>query len=350
MIKFDFVIGNPPYQEDLEGTSRYAPSIFNDFMDASYKIADKVEMITPAKFLFNAGSTPKAWNKKMLNDQHFKVLMYEPDASKVFPSQSFSGGVAIHYRDENKSYGAIKFFAVNDLVGSIVQKTKSLEGFESIQGEIYIQNNFNLKALYSDFPGSKSLVGSSGKDSRIRPYYLSTMGFIFSEKGDLTTGIKVCGLVDRKREYRYIDRKYINNIDNSNIDSYKVMLSAADGASGTIGTPIPARLIGTPTVEEKGVGCSKTFFSIGSFDERIDAENLKKYLCCKFTRILVGSLKSTNSLKENVWANVPIQNFTSSSDIDWSKPIPEIDLQLYRKYNLSDEEIAFIESHVKEME
>ncbi|MBQ9815008.1 MAG: Eco57I restriction-modification methylase domain-containing protein, partial [Lachnospiraceae bacterium] len=106
-MKFDFVIGNPPYQEeqistDAEGSLKnYAPPIYHVFMDASYSVADRVELITPARFLFNAGSTPKHWNEKMLNDEHFKVLYYEEDGHKVFPTLStpLRGGVAITYRN-----------------------------------------------------------------------------------------------------------------------------------------------------------------------------------------------------------------------------------------------------------
>ena len=92
-MKFDYVIGNPPYQETLQNTSD--KPIYYDFMDASYQISDKVELITPARFLFNAGKTAKVWNEKMLNDVHLKVLYYEPDSSKVFSNTDIKGGVAI---------------------------------------------------------------------------------------------------------------------------------------------------------------------------------------------------------------------------------------------------------------
>ena len=86
-MKFDYVIGNPPYQEESNGELRnYAPPIYNLFMEECYKIADIVELIHPARFLFNAGSTPKIWNLKMLEDKHFKVLLYEEDGEKIFPS------------------------------------------------------------------------------------------------------------------------------------------------------------------------------------------------------------------------------------------------------------------------
>lgn len=97
---FDFVIGNPPYQTDqqssnvTEGNKTFAKPVYNEFLDVAYSVASKVEMIHPARFLFNAGSTPKAWNDKMLNDPHVKVLKYEEDASKVFPSTEIKGGLS----------------------------------------------------------------------------------------------------------------------------------------------------------------------------------------------------------------------------------------------------------------
>ena len=91
---FDYVIGNPPYQEEqisenADGSLKnYAPPVYDKFMDAAFEVSEKVELIHPARFLFNAGSTPKAWNEKMLNDEHFKVLYYEEDGHKIFPTLS----------------------------------------------------------------------------------------------------------------------------------------------------------------------------------------------------------------------------------------------------------------------
>ena len=84
-LKFDFIIGNPPYQEEASGDNKdFAPPIYHKFLDEAYKICDRVELIHPARFLFNAGNTPKAWNEKMLHDPHLKVLWFEQDSGKVF--------------------------------------------------------------------------------------------------------------------------------------------------------------------------------------------------------------------------------------------------------------------------
>ena len=123
-MKFDYVIGNPPYQDETLGDNKgFAPPVYNKFLDASYEIADKVEMIHPARFLFNAGSTPKAWNEKMLSDSHFKVLHYESDASVMFTNTEIKGGVVISYRDNNKNYGAIKVFTPYEELNSIMKKS-----------------------------------------------------------------------------------------------------------------------------------------------------------------------------------------------------------------------------------
>ena len=111
LMRFDFVVGNPPYQDETLGEQKnYMPPVYHLFMDSAYSISGKVELVTPARFLFDAGSTPAVWNKKMLTDKHLKILFYEPDSSKVFPNINFRGGVAVSYRDAGKDYGEIEVF------------------------------------------------------------------------------------------------------------------------------------------------------------------------------------------------------------------------------------------------
>ena len=124
-MKFDYCIGNPAYNLMSENTSD--KPIYNDFMDESYKIAKKVELITPARFLFRAGKTPAKWNEKMLSDEHFKVLEYEPNSKNVFPDLAvpIKGGIAITYRDETANFGAINEFAQYNELDGIINKIKA---------------------------------------------------------------------------------------------------------------------------------------------------------------------------------------------------------------------------------
>ena len=134
-----------------------------------------------------------------------------------------------------------------------------------------------------------------------------------------------------------------------NISTYKVVISKADGAAGKIGSPIPARILGQVVVLNPNCVYTDTFIGIGNFQTIYEAEACRKYIMSKFARTMLGTIKVTQDNSKELWANVPMQDFTPDSDIDWSKSIPEIDAQLYAKYGLSEEEIAFIESMIKPM-
>ena len=121
------------------------------------------------------------------------------------------------------------------------------------------------------------------------------------------------------------------------------MIPKANG-SGAIGEVLSTPLCGTPLC-----GFTETFISIGETDSKDEAEATLKYVKTKFARAMLGILKVTQNNAKPTWKYVPLQDFTSSSDIDWSKSVHEIDLQLYRKYGLDEKEIEFIETHVKEM-
>ncbi len=108
-------------------------------------------------------------------------------------------------------------------------------------------------------------------------------------------------------------------------------------------------MLGKPMLGKPMLVCTETFLRIGSFNTRAEAENVMKYYKTKFLRVLVGILKTTQH-STTTYKFVPLQNFTSNSDIDWSKTIPEIDQQLYKKYGLNQEEINFIEEKVRPME
>lgn len=143
---FDYVIGNPPYNEDFENSGEngnFAKPVYNCFMDATYEVADKVELIHPARFLFDAGSTPKAWNAKMLNDEHFKVLHYEANSKNVFSNTDIKGGVAISYRDGEQNYGAIGTFTAFEELNSILKKVNA-QPYYSLSNIIYASESYKF--------------------------------------------------------------------------------------------------------------------------------------------------------------------------------------------------------------
>ena len=344
-MKFDVVIGNPPYQEEAQGTSTSDDPIYYKFMDEAYKIAEKSILITPARFLFNAGKTPKNWNKKMLSDEKIKVSFYEQKSANVFPGTDIKGGVAITYRDETKIFGEIGTFTSFTELNSLLKKVENRNDFQSIMSIIYTQSKFNLDALYRDFPHYEGIIGSNGRDKRLRKPILGRLD-VFSQE-DQGECYKILGRLNNERVYRYIPRKYIES--HPNLLSYKVIVPAANG-SGSIGEVLSTPLIGSPLIGSPLIGFTDTFISFGSFETQIEAEALLKYIKTKFARAMLGVLKITQDNTRDKWAKVPLQDFTSSSDIDWSQSVAEIDAQLYKKYGLSQEEIDFIESKVREMD
>lgn len=334
---FDFCCGNPPYMEPTESDSTRMPPVYNSFMDAAYEVADKVELITPARFLFNAGYTPKAWNEKMLNDEHFKVLHYETDAAKVFPNTEIKGGVAITYRDAEKDFGAIEIFTKYTELNDILKKVRGIVGDDSgLDVIINSPLNFQLTELMKT--EKPNLV------DRLRTSAFTALAPIFFEEkpNDGWQYISMMGLLKNKRVVRYVRKDYIRE-NGDTLDKYTLLLSKANGAGHFGETLAPA------VIAEPGMAYTQTFIGIGSFDTYIEAANAEIYIKTKFARAMLGILKITQDCPGPKWKYVPVQDFSPSSDIDWTKSIHEIDLQLYRKYNLSKEEIDFIETNVKEM-
>ena len=360
-MRFDFAIGNPPYQQEQESSNtdgslkNFAPPVYNAFLDSAHKVADKVEMIHPARFLFNAGSTPKAWNEKMLNDTHFKVLEYEPDSDKIFPGLStpIKGGIAITYHDNDKSFGPIKAFAQYSEANSVAKKVNTSKEFVSLCDIIYSRTAYRLTdSLHKDYPDIKYNEDENGNNigklSKGHDYDMASniferipMVFFDDKPNDGKTYIKILGRENNQRVCKWINREYVNDVDN--LEFYKVLIPQANGNGGF------GEQISNPMVEPPNVGNTETFISIGKFESREEASALVKYVKTKFARMLLSMLKVTQNGNKPVWRMIPLQDFSSNSDINWNVDIREIDKQLYNKYGLSEAEINFIEENVKEM-
>jgi len=344
-MKFDVIIGNPPYQEETFGTSDNP--VYHLFMQEAYKLANKVCLITPARFLFNAGKTPRSWNFSMLNNPNLKVAFYEPDSKKVFPDAlSITGGIAITFLDKAFNFGIIGTFSPIQTMNSILTKVRNSENFSNLSKLIYLQNKFNLNELLNDYPEYKTIIGSNGKEKRLTTNIFSQLN-VFSETQQDLTDIKIYGLINNVRQFRFIPEKYLE--PNQSTTTYKVVLPKSNG-SPAVGESVNTPVIGEPIVLPPQTGYTQSFIGIGRFKTNVEAQAALKYTKSKFARMLLGTLKVTQDNNIDTWDNVPLQNFTPNSDIVWTKPISEIDQQLYNKYGLTDKEIDFIESMIQPME
>lgn len=160
-------------------------------MDAAFGVSDNVTLIHPARFLFNAGKTPKDWNNNILQDIHFKVLDYQQDSSKVFANTDIKGGVAITHRDAKKDFGAIGLFSSFKELNTISAKVRAY-GFSPLSDLVYVQTKFNLEALYKDHPELKSRIGSKGKEKRLTTSFLSFLSLQYREKQTLKLKYLAC--------------------------------------------------------------------------------------------------------------------------------------------------------------
>lgn len=312
-------------------------------MDEAYKIAKKSILITPARFLSGAGQTSQAWNKKMLNNPHLKVLYFEQYSGNVFENTDIKGGVAVTYYDSEKYFGAIEVFIRSKELGAIVKKVSTKMG-ESINLIHHNRSSYRLTDLvYKDFPELKKRVKKSER--------LSITSNIFDKLPELFANdrpqncseyIELIGRQNNTRRIKWIHIKYIKN--HPATEKWKLFVAKSNG-TGALG-----EVLSEPVVAKPKMIPTQTFITLGEFDSEEESVALNKYIKSKFTRAMLSVKKATpDNARKDVWSYVPLQNFTSTSDIDWSKAIFDIDQQLYKKYGLSQEEINFIEANVKEM-
>jgi superfamily II DNA or RNA helicase len=364
-MKFDAVVGNPPYQDEDETNNRKTP-IYPYFYDASFKIANISILISPARFLFDAGLTSKQWNKKMLSDKNIKVLLYEDDASKIFPNTDIKGGVTIIKRDQNYDYGAIGQFIKNKDIRNLHERISKIQYTSMSSIIIGGRADFMMNEKFHEaYPNAKTdllkaIQEAAAKKGKDKPNSLApgsdneivtstleilSYAFISQRPSKIEDYYEIVGVIKNKRVSAWVKKEYLTTRrpDNNNINYYKVFIPKSMG-SGKFGEIISQPLIGYPNMTS-----TPTFLRIGKFKTTIEAENCAKYLKTKFSRAMLGIKKVTQDNAVPVWENIPLQDFTKKSDINWTKSISEIDNQLFKKYQFSTEEIAFIEDNVQQM-
>ena len=342
-MKFNAVVGNPPYQE--EGISTRKAPIYHLFYDLSFSLSDIVTLITPGRFLFHAGQTPAEWMDRILADRHLKVVDYFQKSTDVFPTVDIKGGVVVTLRDARQDTGGIGFFSPFPELVSILHKVSSHEDFKRGEFAAMVSSQGLYKfsdEAFASYP-KIFLVQGKGTAAKITSNSLENLPEIFlAEEPKIKDDyVQIIGLYKGKRVVRWIKRSLMQSVDT--LDSYKVLVPEANG-TGAIGEVLSTPIIGTPIMAH-----TDTFLSIGNFADAEAAGNCLRYVRTRFARTMLGTLKATQHNPRDTWTNVPLQDFTPSSDIDWSKSIPEIDRQLYAKYHLTDDEIAFIERMIKPM-
>lgn len=354
-MRFDVVIGNPPYQENDTSIQREsgaanasASPIYHLFINEAMKVSDAQCFVVPSRWAMGAGKGLKKFTEKMLNDQHIQSFSYFTDSKDVFPNNDIKGGICYFVR--NKNYTGKAKVTIKDAESE--EKTEKFLNEEGVGVFVpYVEladilGKVRIKTPELEKENIQEIV------SVLKPYGLRTDFFRNQIKYNLPSvstkkqnddDIEIIGLDKGKRVSRFIPRDYPLPVGRDTVGRWKVFIPYAYGC-GALGETIPSPILGSPIQI-----CTETYLRIGSFKTEFEAESLLKYIETKFFRVMVGILKTTQH-STTTYRYVPLQDFTADSDIDWTRSIPEIDRQLYNKYGLDDREIRFIEEKVKEME
>jgi superfamily II DNA or RNA helicase len=362
---FDVVVGNPPYQLNDEGlrddgkANASASPIFQYFFGFACSISNQQTLIMPAKFLSGAGKGLQDFANQVVEDDSIKSIYVYPNSNDIFDGVDIKGGITYFCRDQ--FWHGIPKVEVHSQCGVEVSHRPLKDGIANVFVPFVILSSILTKV---DSISNLALNNIATIVSARKPYGLRTDFLKFQSKYNLPQvstrrleqdDIKIVGLIDNKRVERYVDQNYPfaqmenytsrvkQEFDNS-LHKYKVFVPKAYGA-GSLGERFGTPIIGTPNTI-----CTENFILVGTFDNEESAINIDKYIKTKFCRVLIGILKTTHDNSKRVWSCVPLQDFTSDSDIDWSQSIADIDKQLYVKYGLDNDEIAFIDTNVKSME
>lgn len=335
-MKFNAVVGNPPYQiMDGGGTGSSATPIYNKFVDLAKLLnPNNVSMIIPAKW-YTGGKGLDEFRANMLNDKQLIKLFDYEDSRDCFPTVDIAGGVCYFLwnkgsdnkcvvtsilgslRNESTRYlNEHDTFIRNQKVLDIINKVKSQTFTGFLSQTVYVSKPFGIRSFQRGFPAKPgrniSLFGSDG--------------ITYMEEKDVPQNKEI-------------------------VDKWKVIMSKASAEhAGQTDANGRKRIVSRLEVLPPYTICTESYLLLDIFDNEEEAQNLKKYIRTCFTRFLLASILITQNIVRDKFKFVPIQNYKNNSDIDWSQSIPDIDRQLYTKYNLSDDEIAFIEKMIKPMD
>ena len=351
-MKFDIVIGNPPYQENDNGAradgsaNASASPIYQYFVEGAKKVSDKQCFVIPSRWTSGAGKGLKKFSEAMLTDRSVKHFSLFTNSKDIFPNNDIKGGICYFMRDE-------------DYDGETHIEVKTQEGKTNFSG--YLDNSGSdvfipwkeLADILEKVKKKDDITKANFQKivSVPKPYGLGTDFFVNQNKYHLPpvqverkqkTDLEIFGLLKAKRVSRFVSKDYPLPAGDRILRGWKVFLPYAYGC-GAIGEEIPSPILGSPIQI-----CTETYLQIGKFKARDEAEACLKYIKTKFFRAMVGILKTTQHSTTALRLAL-LQNFTAASDIDWSQSIADIDCQLYKKYGPNEREIRFIEEKVKEM-
>lgn len=319
-MKFDIIVGNPPYQLESNGHGAQATPLYHKFIQKALALKPKyMSFIIPSRW-FAGGMGLNQFREDMLNDRHIKSLVDFGDASECFPGVEIKGGVC-YFLWEAAYNGDCSVQTIARGVASPVVK-RPLNEFE-----IFVRSNEAISILSKVRAQAERTV--EHQMSSLNPFSLPTN----------LTGIKEIPGVNHVKVYARGTTGWIpctqTLTQSPFFNKHKVLMSKAYGAGSTV----PHQITGKPLRAEPKSVCTMTYFVVGAYDSAKEADSFACYMRTKFFRFLVSLRKNTQDTTKGKFAFVPDLPMTQF----WT------DKDLYARYNLTVDEIAYIESVIKEM-
>ncbi|MCM1556425.1 MAG: Eco57I restriction-modification methylase domain-containing protein [Anaeroplasma bactoclasticum] len=343
-MKFNAIVGNPPYQILDGGAQASATPVYNRFVEVSKKITNEyVSLIMPSRWM-TGGKGLDDFRSMMIKDKHILRLFDHLNSRDCFENVDIKGGVCYFLWDKNSEDLCDVFSFTSD--GKFHSKRYLSEG-----DDIFIRDIRLISIKNKIVKSNPNML--MGIVSACKPYGLRAETMLMASKYGLPDfsdepfddGYRILGLGEKqKRMYKYLPKNYPIPKTNEALNKFKVFIAEAYGC-GAIGE-VPS----TPVLSFPGDLCTETFLQIGPFETQIEAENLIKYIKTKTFRALVSIQKQTQHTTKKVYRFVPMQDFTEYSDINWNLSIKEIDNQLYKKYEFNKDDIEFIENKIPNMD
>jgi site-specific DNA-methyltransferase (adenine-specific) len=322
-MKFDVIIGNPPYQLRTTDNSAQAIPIYHRFIQQAKKInPDYLIMITPSRW-FSGGMGLNEFRDEMLNDCRMKEIHDFPNAADCFPGVEIKGGVNYFIWDRNYQGDCFIHTYENGELQS-----KMLRPLKEKGNNVFIRYNNAVSILKK--VQDKNEKSFSNLVSTQKPF-----GFPTNFRGGSIKSLENTVLVYQTKSIGYVNRALIQQ-NKELIDQHKIYITKGYGA----GEGFPHQILNKPFYGPPNTCCTETYLVIGGFSSKYETENVISYISTKFFRFLVLMIKNTQDALRRVYQFVPIQDFSK----------PWTDEELYQKYGLSEDEIAFIQKMVRPME
>lgn len=331
-MKFDAIVGNPPYQEDTGGGSaanvaaKQARPVYNLFVDQAKTMQPHyISMIMPARW-YAGGIELNDFRNEMLNDPHLIRLTDFVNSKDCFSTVDIAGGICYFLWDRNKE----EVCEVTNVSGL---ERHTMRRHLNEFGEIFIRSNESLSIIHKVLNRSEHFL-----TDRVQP--IDAFGFPSAARGEKEP-FNGCISLIHSQGTGYIKRSDVKK-NAELIDKYKATISILVPCNGEVGID-PSKgykAITTPRIEIPGEVNTFSYLVLGAFDTEAEIKNYKQYLMCKFTRFMLRLTYSSMHIARANFVFVSDQDFTE----EWT------DEKLYKKYELTEDEIAFIESTIRVME